>query len=241
MSSITYTRYELKRTFRNKRFFFFSLGFPLLLFLTVGGSQRGTSIAPGVPFLPYYMVGMAGWGAMTAVLAGGARISMERAAGWLRMLKLTPLSVFGYFRAKVVTAYLMALLSLALLFTAGNALGVRLPADQWLQMTGLILIALIPMAALGIVLGHVLNPESTGPALGGISALLAFIGGAWFVPTGWLATLGEYVPSYWLTQAGRMTVAGHSWPAKGWLVIAVWSVVLTALAIRVYRREASRA
>ncbi len=75
MSSRTYLTYELKRTFRNRRFFFFSLAFPLLLFLSVGGSQRDTEIVPGVPFLPYYMVGMAGWGAMTAVLAGGARIS----------------------------------------------------------------------------------------------------------------------------------------------------------------------
>ena len=241
MSTLTFTGYELKRTFRNRRFFFFSLGFPLLLFLAVAGSQRGTEIAPGVDFVSYYMVGMAGWGAMTAVLAGGARISMEREAGWVRLLKLTPLSVFGYFRAKVVASYSMAILSLVLLYAAGMAVGVRLPAQQWLQMTGLILIALIPMAALGFLLGHLLKPDSMGPVLGGLSAFLAFIGGAWFVPTGWLATLGEYVPSYWLTQAGRMTVAGESWPAKGWIVVAVWSIVLIALAARVYRREEQRA
>jgi ABC-2 type transport system permease protein len=240
MTSLTYTTYELKRTFRNRRFFFFSLAFPLLLFLTVGGSQRGTDIVPGVPFLPYYMVGMAGWGAMSAVIAGGGRISMERAAGWVRLLRLTPLSVVGYFRAKIVTAYLMALLSLVLLFGAGLALGVRLPVHEWAQMTGLILVALVPMAVLGILLGHLLNPDSMGPVLGGLSALLAFLGGSWFVPQGWLATVGEYVPSYWLTQAGRMTVAGGSWPAKGWLVIAVWTVALTLLAARVYRREEGR-
>jgi ABC-2 type transport system permease protein len=240
MSTLTYTAYELKRTFRNRRFFSFSLGFPLLLFLTIAGSQRGTNIAPGVPFVEYYMVGMAGWGAMTSVIAGGARISLERTVGWVRLLKLTPLSVFGYFRAKVVTSYLMALLSIVLLFAAGAALGVRLPAAEWLQMTGLILVALVPMAALGILLGHLLTPDSIGPVLGGLSSLLAFLGGAWFVPEGWLASVGEYLPSYWLTAAGRMTVAGGSWPLKGWLVIAAWSVVLTALAARVYRREESR-
>jgi ABC-2 type transport system permease protein len=240
MSTLTYTGYELKRTFRNRRFFFFSLGFPLLLFFTIGGSGRGTNIAPGVSFVEYYMVGMAGWGAMTAVIAGGGRISVERAAGWVRLLKLTPLSVVGYFRAKIVTSYLMAMLSLALLFAAGASLGVRLPAAQWLQMAGLILVALVPMAILGILLGHLLNPDSMGPVLGGLSSLLAFVGGSWFLPSGWLATLGQYLPSYWLTQAGRLTVLGESWPAKGWLVIAAWSVVLTALASRVYRREESR-
>lgn len=240
MSTLTYTRYELKRTLRNRRFFYFSLGFPLLLFLTIGGSQRGTDITPGVSFVEYYMVGMAGWGAMTAVLAGGARISMERAAGWTRLLKLTPLSVRGYFRAKIVTSYMMAVLSIVLLFAAGAALGVRLPADQWLQMAALVLVALIPMAVLGIVLGHLLTPDSMGPVLGGLSSLLAFLGGAWFLPEGWIATLGQYLPSYWLTAAGRMTVAGHSWPAKGWLVIAAWSVVLGVVAVKIYRRDAAR-
>jgi ABC-2 type transport system permease protein len=236
MSSRTYLTYELKRTFRNRRFLFFSLGFPLLLFLAVGGSQRDAEIAPGVPFLEYYMVGMAGWGAMTAVLAGGARSSMERAAGWVRLLRLTPLSVAGYFRAKILSGYVMGGLTLLLLYGAGVALGVRLQLHDWVQMTALILVALVPIAILGILLGHLLTPDSMGPVMGGLSALLAFVGGAWFVTTGFLADLGQYVPSYWLTQAGRLTVAGDSWPLKGWLVIAAWSIVLAAVAVRVYRR-----
>ena len=32
MSGIAYTRYELLRTFRNRRFFLFSLGLPLIFF-----------------------------------------------------------------------------------------------------------------------------------------------------------------------------------------------------------------
>ncbi len=237
MSSITYMSYELKRTIRNRRFFIFSLAFPLLMFLVIGGSNRNTDISPGVPFLQYYMVGMAGWGAMTAVMAGGARISLERSVGWVRQLRLTPLSVVGYFRAKIITSYAMAALSIVMLYAAGIALGVRLPVDEWLQMTGLIFVALVPIAVLGILLGHLLTPDSLGPALGGIATLLAFLGGAWFVPTGWLATIGQYVPSYWVTQAGRMTVAGESWPAKGWIVVAVWSVALAALATHAYRRD----
>jgi len=236
----TYLGYELRRTVRNRRFFFFSIGFPLLLFLTVAGSQRGTDIAPGVPFVEYYMVGMAGWGAMTAVLAGGARIALERSTGFVRQLRLTPLSVRAYFQAKILTGYLMGILTLVLLYAAGIALGVRLPLLDWLQMTALILIALVPIAILGILLGHLVTPDSMGPVLGGLSALLAFLGGAWFYPTGWLADVGPYVPSYWLTQAGRAVVAGDTWPAKAWVVIALWSLVLGAVAVRVYRRGEDR-
>ncbi len=42
----------------------------------------------------------------------------------------------AYFSAKVVTGYLMALCSIAILYTAGIALGVSMSAMNWLQMTG---------------------------------------------------------------------------------------------------------
>ena len=40
----------------------------------------------------YYMVGLLAFGAMVAVLSGGARIAAERTVGWNRQLRLTPLS-----------------------------------------------------------------------------------------------------------------------------------------------------
>ena len=41
MNGMLYTRYELVRAFRNRRFFFFSLGFPLVLFIIIAGPQSG--------------------------------------------------------------------------------------------------------------------------------------------------------------------------------------------------------
>ncbi len=96
--------------------------------------------------------------------------------GWNRQLRISPLSTRNYFRAKVLTAYMMALISLLALYVAGTSLGVSLSASEWLEMTGLILVGLIPFAALGITLGHMLTPESIGPAMGGGIALLALLG-----------------------------------------------------------------
>ena len=42
MTATTYTRFELARTFRNRRFFIFTLAFPLILFLTVAGGTGTT-------------------------------------------------------------------------------------------------------------------------------------------------------------------------------------------------------
>jgi ABC-2 type transport system permease protein len=154
---MTYLRFELLRAVRNGRFFVFSLAFPLILFLVVAGSNRHQSLG-GIPFPVYYLAGMVSWGTMAAVVASGARIAAERSVGWNRQLRLTPLSVRAYLRAKVLGGYLMAALSILLLYIAGISIGVRLPADRWLQMTVLVLIGLVPFAALGIWLGHLLTP-----------------------------------------------------------------------------------
>jgi ABC-2 type transport system permease protein len=207
VNSLAYTRYELLRTLRNRRFFLLSLGFPLVLFFVIAGSQRNNHdfAGTGISAPLYYMVGLASFGTMSSMLSCGGRIATERAVGWNRQLRISPLSPRAYFRAKVLTAYMMALLSLAALYIAGASLGVSLPAAEWLKMTGLILVGLVPFAALGITLGHVLTPDSIGPAMGGGVSLLALFGGTWFPITGHglLAELARYIPSYWLVQAGR--------------------------------------
>jgi ABC-2 type transport system permease protein len=238
---MTYLRYELLRALRNTRFFLFSLGFPLILFLVVAGPNRHESLG-GIPFPLYYMAGMVSWGTMTAVVSSGARIATERAAGWNRQLRLTPLSARQYLRAKVLGGYVVAAMSIALLYIAGVSLGVRLPFERWTGMTALVLVGLIPFAALGIWLGHLLTPEAIGPAMGGLAALLALLGGAWgpLASTGFMLHVAQALPSYWLVQAGRSAVSGTGWGADGWGVIAAWTVVFGILAARAYRRDTQR-
>jgi ABC-2 type transport system permease protein len=244
MNPLVYTKYELLRTLRNRRFFFLSLVFPLVLYFVIASASRhvknlgGTGISAPL----YFMVGLAAFGTMSAMLSAGGRIATERAVGWNRQLRITPLSTRNYFRAKVLTAYMMALISLLALYLAGTSLGVRLGASEWLEMTGLIVVGLIPFAAGGIMLGHMLTPESIGPAMGGGIALLAFFGGVWFpLPThGFLHDMGQLLPSYWLVQASHVALGGHAWAAKGWAVMIAWTIVLSVLAGRAYRRDTGR-
>lgn len=245
MSHVTYVRYEVLRTMRNLRFFAFSLAFPVILFLVVAGANRSEQdfAGMGVSFALYYMVGMVAWGAMAAVIAGGGRIAQERSVGWVRQLRITPLTVRSYFTAKVLSGYCTAAISILVLYGAGIVYGVRLPWDDWLRMTALILVALIPFAAMGIWLGHVLSVDSLAPAMGGLTALLALFGGAWGPitgTTGSLHDLSRLLPSYWLVQAGPYALSGELWPAKGWAVVAAWTLVMIALSRRAYRRDSLR-
>ena len=243
MTGLLYTRYELARAFRNRRFFFFSLGFPLVLYFIIAGPQSGDDnfAGTGIPAALFYMAGLLSFGTMSSMISTGGRIAGERQAGWTRQLRITPLSARAYFRAKLFTAYAMAILTIAALYISGAILGVSLPASQWLEMTGLILVALLPFAALGIGLGHLLNVDSVGPVMGGLTALLALVGGTWFpVTQGFLHDLGQCLPSYWLAQAGHMGTGGAPWGLTAWLVVMGWTVVLSVLAGYAYRRDTGR-
>ena len=238
-----YLLFELKRTFRNRRFFLFSLGFPLVLYFLIAGPNRNeTNLGhSGLSAPLYFMVGLAAFGTMNAMLAAGARIAGERAVGWNRQLRITPLTTRTYFRAKVATGYVMAGLTLAALYTSGAILGVSMSGNDWLRMTGLILVGLLPFAGLGIVFGHLLTPDSIGPVMGGTTALLALLGGTWFPLSGAVMThVGEALPSYWLVQAGHVGLGGSGWTRAGWLVMVAWTVGAAATARWAYRRDTKR-
>ena len=244
MNTFAYARYELLRTFRNKRFFIFSFGFPLVLYYAIAGPNRNVHDLnhSGISAPMYYMVGLVAFGTMNAVLGSGARISAERTAGWNRQLRLTPLSVRTYFRVKVLTSYAMELVTIALLYAAGTSLGVRLSASHWVSMTLFILVGLIPFAGIGIVIGHLVPSDSIGPALGGTTALLAFLGGVWFpIIGGTKQLIAEALPSYWLVQAAHIGLGGHGWGTNGWAIVAAWSVAADIAAASAYQRDTKRA
>jgi ABC-2 type transport system permease protein len=239
-----YLYYELLRTLRNRRFLFLALGFPLFFYFLIAGPNRNEQdfLNTGLSAPLYYMVGLAAFGTISAMLSSGTRIAGERESGWNRQLRITPLSPRAYLRAKVITAYMMALLTIAVLFIAGVTLGVRLPAAEWVRMTGLMLVALVPFAALGVFVGHLLTSDTIGPAVGGLTGLLAFVSGTWFpIGHGTLYQIARLLPSYWLVQASHVALGGPGWTAFGWAVVVVWAVVLGALAMAAYLRDTKRA
>lgn len=238
----TYLRYELLRTLRNRRFFIFTLAFPLVFFYLIASPNRHQELG-GIPFATYYLAGMASFGTMMAMISAGGRIASERQAGWNRQLRLTPLTPRQYFRAKVATGYMMALITLVLLLVAGVTLGVHLQAGRVANMALLVAVGLIPFAALGIFVGHMFTPDSIGPVLGGGVSILAFLGGAWGPvggDHGFMHAVSQGTPTYWLVQAGHALVGEKAWSGTGWLVVGVWTVVLAVLAARAYQRDTKR-
>lgn len=252
MTGATHVRYEILRTLRNRRLLLLAYALPLVVFYAVAPEQRHATTdcivaASGkatscISFPLYFMTAMAAYGAMWAAVTPGGHIAIDRSRGWVRQLRITPLRGRTEMTAKVLAAYLVVLPTLVLLYLAGVTLGVHLNAAQWLEMTGLLLVGVAPFVVAGIILGHLLAPDSLVAALGGFVTILALLGGV-FGPLfkgGVMLTIVKLLPSYWLVQAGKSATGSGSWPAEGWIVIAVWTLSLIPLATLAYEHDKAR-
>lgn len=243
MSAATYTRIELRRSVRNRRFFIISLALPvvfLIVFGTSAGGGSGNFSGTGISAMAFYLGGLVSFSAMSVMIGGGIRISTERLSGWNRQLRLTPLKPSTYFGSKLLVSYIVLLASMVLLSVVALAFGARFQPLHWLEMVGFVVLAAIPFAGFGIGLGHLLKPDAIGPVLGVTIGLLAFLGGTWYPPTGTIATVGKLQPSWWIAAGGHTSSGGPAWSAEGWIVVAAWSVAAIAFALWAYRRDTKR-
>jgi ABC-2 type transport system permease protein len=241
MSSALHYRYEILRTLRNRKFYAITLALPLVIFYAIGSANRHAT-TEGIAFPLYFMTGMAAYGAMFATVAPGARIAADRARGWTRQTRITPLRAHTYITAKVMGAYLTAVPTLILLFLAGTTLGVRLGATHWLAMAGLLLVGLAPFVIIGLAVGNLAPVDTTGPLVGGIVVIFALLGGVFgrLFNGGAMLTIVKLLPSFWLVQAGKAAHGSGNWPLEGWLVVAIWTAALIPLAVFAFRRSTSR-
>src|SRR5262249_47234926 len=107
---------EMRRSLRDVRYLVVAVALPTglsLLFTGLFGSHGQRAL--GLPQPVELMVAMIAYGAMWAVFSTtGPRIAHERAIGWTRQLRVTPLSPAAALSGKLVTALTAALLAMAL-------------------------------------------------------------------------------------------------------------------------------
>jgi ABC-2 type transport system permease protein len=147
---LAYAWLEAKAQFRNRDALLWRLGLPagvyVILTLVDGEtSARNTG----------RMVAMAAFGAVAAGLfATGPSLAQERASGWLRQLRTTPMPPRAVVVAKVAVAMAWVLPSIALVAVMGVLLtDIELDMRSWIELIGLMWIGSAPFAALGVLIG----------------------------------------------------------------------------------------
>jgi ABC-2 type transport system permease protein len=235
--TLALTRLEIRRALRNRRVMFFSVAYPVALYLIIG--KQGKATLNGVDFSVYYMLAMATFGSLGTSLNNTAiRIAQERKEGWTRQLRLTALPGEGYVVAKVLTAGVMALPSIGLVFLVGGLFNsVHLGAAGWVVSAVTIWIGALIFAALAVAIGYSL-PNDTVQLVTMIVYLgMSFLGGLWFTVSGALGDFAKALPTYQENEVSRNVIAHHPVSAVSYLVLAIWLVAAASLAGWLFRRD----
>ncbi|KAA0023006.1 ABC transporter permease [Antrihabitans cavernicola] len=234
---------ELRRVLRNRRTMMFTLLMPPLFFVIFGlQSDFKTQTVGSGNLTGYIMVSMAVYGAMLATTAGGAMVAVERAQGWSRQLRLTPLRPVAYIATKVIVAMTLGLVSISAVFIVGAFLGAHLTPIAWVSCLVLAWICSLVFAAFGLFMGYLLPSENVMQVLGPALAMLSFAGGLFMPLHGWFGVVAKFSPTYGIATMARMPFGDESAGsvAAAVLNIVVWGTIFIGGSAYMFRRDTDR-
>ncbi|GAB2475549.1 ABC transporter permease [Xylanimonas ulmi] len=241
--NVRYLRVELRRLVRNRRTMVFSLVMPPVFFLIFGtnADYRAQMVGPHANVTAYVAVSMALYGAMLAAVSGGASVSVERAQGWTRQLRVTPLRPAAYLVTKVGSAMALGAVSVAVTLAVAAFAHAQMSAGAWAGCALLAWGGSVVFAAFGLFMGYLLPTENVMQVLGPITALLAFAGGL-FVPIddgSVFHAIAQLTPTYGMAELVRWPLGGDfSWVAV--VNVVGWAAVFGAGAAWRFRRDTAR-
>lgn len=238
----TLIKLEILRTLRNRRYVFFTILYPALMYFFFISAYSNGNVSTGVSAKSYFMVSMATFGAVGAVLTGSAqRISLERKSGWTRQLRLTALPGRAYAVAKISACAVTTLPAILVVFVLGAFEGVRLDAGQWLGLVVVLWVGSFVFAALGVALGYAAEPSAVQPIVMIVYMLMAAFGGTWYPVTGGLKSVARFNPVYLYNQLAGFVHPGTSFDLSAAVGMAAFLAVFVAGAAVLYRRDTKQA
>ncbi|GAA4701600.1 ABC-2 type transport system permease protein [Promicromonospora umidemergens] len=240
----TYLRLELRRMLRDRRTLLFSLLVPPALFLWVGASadNQATEIGPGTNLRASLLVSIALFGALLTAASGGAGVAVERAQGWTRQLRLTPLEPWTYVLVKVLASMAVGAVSVLVTFAAGWFGGAQMPTSAWVLCALIAWCGSFVFAAFGLLMGYVLPTESVLKLLNLILAALSFAGGL-FLPFNDgtpMAAVSRLMPTYGLAELARAPLGSGSFEIVAVVNVVAWAAIFFAGAAWRFRKDTAR-
>jgi ABC-2 type transport system permease protein len=243
-----YLRFDIRRILRNRRYLFISVVFPVFFYLfetgALGTNRFSGFSVDGVPWPTYSMISMAVFGSVQATLMWSRIVATERARGWIRQLRVSPLPPLAYLATKLTVSMLTTLPAIALVLIAGAAAnGVHLSAPTYVEVLIGLAIGAAPFAAYGLLLGYLFDADSVQGVYAISSFVLAILGGviapvSTFPPL--FRSLTDVLPVVHLANIGWRAVAGQAPDPIDLAVLVAYTVVIGALVVWRYRVDEGR-
>ncbi len=216
-----FVRFEVVRTLRNIRYLSFLVVMPVVFYLLWGRTG-----GPGA------MVAMSVYAACGGALLGsGNTIAEDRFTGWIRQLRVTPLSNRAWLTGKIVQGVLTVIPGVLIVSVVAVFTGhVELDAAKWLGLAALFLLGSLPFALIGVFFGMLLRGKTATVVLMLVFFALMFIGGV--IAGNTTIPGGAITPTYNLLAAGiqisqgQPIGGGYLLNLGGWTALAGVAVLL---------------
>nr|WP_256695095.1 ABC transporter permease [Actinomyces oris] len=218
---------EVRRRLRNRRSVIFSIVLPVAFFLMFTTTDYSATPYGNGNIVANMMIGMALYGALMTTTGAGAAVSTERASGWSRQLRLTPLKPIAYITAKAIVGMLISALAIGAVYACGPVRHAQMPATAWISSALIIWLGSLVFVAFGLFVGYLLPSDNAMQVVGPLMALLAFLGGMFIplTPGSTMDRIGSFTPMYGLHNLALWPMGAESF--SWWWVVNV----LTWLAV----------
>lgn len=235
-----YVLLEVRRALRETGYLVFGIGMPVLMYVLFTNLNTGQG-SGSKTWAVLSMVGLAAYGALGAAVSVGTGVADDKSRGWLRQLRVTPLSPQRVVVARALTSSVTVLPAIGSVLTAGALINdVRLAAWQWVALPVVLWLGTLPFTLLGIGNGYRLSSQTTGVVNMACMVGLSVLGGLWFpieaFPS-WLASVAAWTPSHAFAQLGWSITEGSA-PGGGTVaLISAWFALFCGYAVYAYRRS----
>jgi ABC-2 type transport system permease protein len=244
--NLTALNLEIRRLRRNPRAVIITVIVPIIFYFAFGLNRVNTAGNYGHGnYAAWVLVSLALYGAIFSTTYTGAGVSIERAQGWSRQLRLTPLSPAAYIGMKVTTALVLGLVPIAIVNVVGGILThkAQMPVYLWIVSALCVWVGSLLFAAFGLFIGFLIPADVVPQLLGLIMSLFAFVGGL-FIPIDILPQsiqdIAKWSPEYGLNQLVHAPLLGGGvqWT---WIVnVIAWLVIFAGGAVWRFGKDTAR-
>ncbi len=210
--------------------------------LTVGTRQTEQK---SLTSFDYTFAGLLGFSIVGMGIFGPINVFPElKKQGILRRLHTTPLKVWQYFLSTMISQALIGLVSLAVMFIVAILVFHLKVVGNYLEIIPFIIFGIITILGIGLSIGGWAKNERQAAPLSNIVVFpMLFLSGSFFprfIMPEWLQTVSTFLPltpiidgiRLLTTQGAHLVDLG---PQLG--LMAIWTVVIYAVAFRVFRWE----
>jgi ABC-2 type transport system permease protein len=243
--STTLVRLEVRRLLRNRRTLLFTVIAPPLFFLLFGLNDAYADLPHGNGNeSASVLISMALYGAVLACTSGGAMVSIERAAGWSRQLRITPLVPAAYIVVKMATSLVLGGASVVVVYLTGVAAKKpNMPLWVWVVSALSVWLGALVFSAFGLFIGYLLPSENVMQIIGFVLMLCSFTGGL-FIPLSQFSdtwrTIAEFTPLWGLNGLVHAALQDGTFNWRWPVNLVVWLVVFVGGAAWRFSRDTTR-